>query len=191
MRVLLSLLLMLSALAAAQSLDVRGELPQGAGLVRYRIRRLPVNAFPELPARVADELEARACLIPQSYQAHGPENVIHGSFERAGSKDWAVLCEAHGTVALLVFFASNPAEPMTLAAAPETERLQRHDASGELGFDWGIDAATPEQVHVAQAGMERRPARPDHDALSDTLIDHRTIYHFFTRNAWQVLPVSE
>ena len=34
---------------------------------------------------------------------------------------------------------------MTLASAPETERLQSHGATNVLGFNWGIDPASPEQ----------------------------------------------
>ena len=62
----------------------------------YLIRRLPVNSFPDLPDAVAETLTQRGCLIPQTYQAHRPENVIHASFDRAGSSDWAVLCSTHG-----------------------------------------------------------------------------------------------
>ena len=63
-------------------------------------------------------------MIPQTYEAHRPENVIHASLQRAGSSDWAVLCAAKGTVSLLVFFGSEPAAPMELASAQETERLR-------------------------------------------------------------------
>ena len=58
-----------------------------------------------------------------------------------------------------------------LASAPETERLQAHGSADVLGFNWGIDPASPEQVHEAQLGMRIRPPRLDHDALADTLVD--------------------
>ena len=86
-------------------------------------------------------------MIPQTYEAHHPENVVHASLESSGSSDWAVLCSAQGTVSLLVFFGERlQRNPSTLASAPETERLQAHDPSGVLGFNWGIDPASPEQV---------------------------------------------
>ena len=84
-----------------------------------------------------------------------------------------------------MFFGSAAGHPLTLATAPETERLQSHDPSGVLGFNWGIDPASPEQVHEAQASMERRPPLLDHDALADSLVDHRTIYHFFSKSKWR------
>ena len=80
----------------------------------------------------------------------------------------------------------NPAGGVSvvLASRRETERLQAHDPGGVLGFNWGIDPASPEQVHEAQIGMEHRPARLDHDALADSIVESRTIYHFYPRAAW-------
>ena len=78
-----------------------------------------------------------------------------------------------------------------LAAAPETERLQARDSSGALGFNWGIDPATPQQIRTAQIGLLRRPALLDHDALADSLVDRRTVYHFYLKSAWIVLEMPE
>jgi hypothetical protein len=157
----------------------------------YRIRHLPVTSFPDLPDAVADQLTRRGCLIPQTYQAHHPENVVHGSLEHPGSSDWAVLCSTKGTVSLLVFFSSAPASILVLATAPETARLQSHDATGVLGFNWGIDPASPEQVREARSGMEHRPPTLNHDALADTIIGRRTVYHFFLKSEWTLLDMPE
>jgi hypothetical protein len=157
----------------------------------YVIRHLPVSSFPDLPPAVQLQLDRRGCLIPQTYEAHGPENVIHASLERPGSSDWALLCSAQGTVSLLVFFGDTSSQPSTLATAPETERLQSHDPSGVLGFNWGIDPATPEQVHDAQLPMRNPPPRLDHDALADTLVDRHTVYHFYLKSAWIVLEMLD
>jgi hypothetical protein len=168
-----------------------GHVAVAGHLVSYLIHRLPVNAFPGLPAEIQDLLNRRGCLIPQTYEAHHPENVIHASLERTGSSDWAVLCAAQGTVSLLVFFSSAPAEPLLLAVAPETTRLQAHDATGVLGFNWGIDPASPAKVHEAQMGMEHRPPLVDHDALADSVVEGRTVYHFYARSAWTLLEMPE
>jgi hypothetical protein len=157
----------------------------------YLIRRLPVSSFSGLPEELVLLLNRRGCLIPQTYEAHHPENVVHGSFERAGSSDWAVLCSEQGTVSLLVFFSSAPAKLLVLAAAPETERLQAHDVSGVLGFNWGIDPVSPEQIRTAQIGMDPRPAGLDHDALADTVVESRTFYHFYVKNAWTMLEMPD
>jgi len=157
----------------------------------YRIRHLPVNSFPDLPPAIQDILTHRQCLIPQTYEAHQPENVIHGSFQRPGSSDWAVLCSVHGTATLLVFFGSDPAEPAVLGSAPETERLQPHGSDGVLGFNWGIDAASPEAVHEAQAAMRNRPPRLEHDAVADSIVDRSTVYHYYSANAWTVVDTQD
>ncbi len=159
----------------------------------YLIRHLPVSSFPELPAAIQELLNRRGCLIPQTYEAYHPEIVVHASLERAGSSDWAVLCSAEGTVSLLVFFGSRSAQaqPLVLVTAPEMERLQAHDPSGVLGFNWGIDPASPQQVHEAQAGLEHRPLRLDHDALADSIVERRTVYHFYAKNVWTLVEMPE
>ncbi|MDR3737848.1 MAG: hypothetical protein P4L40_02405 [Terracidiphilus sp.] len=166
-----------------------GEVGVNGQPVPYLIRHLPPSSFPDMPQTVAAQLARRGCLIPQTYQARQPENVIHASLERPGSSDWAVLCSAEGTVALLVFFESALDSPTVLVNAPQTERLQRHIASATLGFNWGIDPASPRRIHEAQTGLARRPPAPDHDALADSVIDHRTIYHFFSKGKWTLLEM--
>lgn len=186
------------ALAPAQQPNLAQLVESGQIVVDghstpYLIRHLPVSSFPELPATVQELLNRRGCLIPQTYEAYHPENVVHASLERAGSSDWAVLCSTEGTVSLLVFFGSRSAsaQPLVLVSAPETERLQAHDASGALGFNWGIDPASPEQVHEAQAGLEHRPERLDHDALADSIVERRTVYHFYAKSVWTLVEMPD
>ena len=172
-------------------LTEKGEITVAGREVAYLIRHLPVSSFPRLPPAVADFLTQRGCSIPQTYQAHHPENVVRASLEQSGSSDWAALCAMQGKVTLFVFFASAPEHPVALATAEEKQRLQVHDLSGVLGFNWGIDPASPRQVREAQAAMEHRPPLLDHDALADTVLEKGTIYHFFTKNAWTTLEMPE
>jgi len=116
--------------------------------------------------------------------------VIHGSFERAGSNDWAVLCSSHGTVSLLVFFASAPSTPVSLRQAAETDSLQPSGTPGIYGFGWGIDMATPHRIHEAQASMTHRPPPPEHDAIADSIIDQRTVYHLYRNGTWETVPTE-
>jgi hypothetical protein len=192
------ILLCACSLLPAQKLEqapaqpsVSGQIVIAGQSIPYLIRYLPISSFPGLPEELATLLNRRGCLIPQTYEAHHPENVIHASLERPGSSDWAVLCSAEGTVSLLVFFSSSPARLHVLSAAPETERLQTHDPSGVLGFNWGIDPASPEQIRTAQIGLLPRPAPVDHDALADSLVDHHTVYHFYLNSAWIVLEMPD
>ena len=173
-------------------LNESGAIAVDGRAVPYLIRHLPIDSFPDLPAAIQAELNRRGCLIPQTYEAHRPENVVHASLEGPGSSDWAVLCSVNGTVSLLIFFTGagqRPSDPLVLASAPETERLQAHGTGGVLGFNWGIDQASPQQVHDAQAGLVPRPPWIDHDALADSVVDHRTVYHFYVKNAWTLLDM--
>jgi hypothetical protein len=199
-RWLASVLFCACALLPAQQpapvqLNESGHVVVAGRSMPYLIRHLPVSSFPDLPEQLAALLNRRGCLIPQTYEAHRPENVVHASLQRAGSSDWAVLCSesgaGRGTVSLLVYFSSAPAELLVLASAPETARLQAHDPNGVLGFNWGIDPATPEQIRTAQTGLPHRPARVDHDALADTAVEGRTVYHFYLKNAWTLLEMPE
>jgi hypothetical protein len=183
--------LLAGALASAQDPDLdrlvtRGHVTLEGQAHAYIVRHLPPSSFPDLPLAVAGELTERGCLIPQTYEAHRPENVIHGSFEKPGSSDWAVLCSVEGKVSLLVFFGASPSRQAVLATALETDRLQPQVSTGTLGFNWGIDTASPDTVHEAQIGLSPRPPRLDHDSIADSVIDHLTTYHYFTRGAWTV-----
>jgi hypothetical protein len=172
-------------------LNTSGEVLVAGRSTPYLIRHLPISSFPDLPAAIQQALNRRGCLIPQTYEARKPENVVHASLERPGSSDWAVLCSVEGTVSLLVFLSRSPGEPVTLASAPETERLQQRDSTGTLGFNWAIDHASPEQVHQAQTGMDPRPPLLDHDALADTAVDRRTVYHYHAHGAWTLVSIPE
>lgn len=192
---LLAALLLAAISSTAQTptslanLNESGQVNVAGRSTPYLIRHLPIDSFPQLPQAVQQELDRVGCLIPQTYEAHRPENVVNGSFQAPGSSDWALLCSARGTVSLLVFFAGRPPDqPFVLATSPETGRLQPHDLTGILGFNWGIDAASPGQVHNVQAGMNPRPPLIDHDAVADSVVEHNTVYHFYANGRWTLLP---
>jgi hypothetical protein len=176
--------------AVTDPLDASGQVTVDGRATPYLIRHLPVNAFPQLPQAVQDALTRRGCLIPQTYEARQPENVVNASLERHGSSDWAVLCSVDGRVSLLVFFASG-GEPMVVASAAETDRLQAHGATNVLGFNWGIDPASPETIREAQFGMRHPPPRLDHDALADSVIEGKTIYRAYAKGAWTVVDTRD
>jgi hypothetical protein len=178
--------------STTRDLTVTGKVTIEGHEATYRIRNLPVSSFPDLPPAVAAVLDKRGCLIPQTFQAKRPENVIHASLERPGSADWAVLCYTHDArISLLVFFGSAPAEsPATVSTALWIIRLAPHGSAGEYGFSWGIDPATPKQIHDAQAAMAHRPPQPDHDAIADTVINGRTVYHIYQGGSWTKVEVQ-
>ena len=139
--------------APALQLDESGHVEVSGRSTPFLIRHLPVSSFPQLPAAVQSVLNQRGCVIPQTYEAHAPENVVAASLARRGSADWAVLCSEHGMVSLLVFFAGGAAQPTVLASAPETERLSVHGADGVLGFDWGVHTLLTRPARTSHAGL--------------------------------------
>ena len=116
----------------------------------------------------------------------------NGSFIAAGADDWAVLCSVKGEVSLLVFSLMHRSTRRSWQQQKRSQRLQQQrEGKDVLGFNWGIDRATPLQVHEAQTGLEHRPPAPDHDALADSVIEHRTIYHFYAKGHWTMLDMPE
>ena len=57
--------------------------------------------------------------------------------------------------------------------------------------NWAIDPASPEKVHQAQLGMRYPPPRLAHDAIADSVIDQRTIYHFYSKSAWTLIDTED
>jgi hypothetical protein len=158
-----------------------GQL-QIAGQSRsYRLRRLPLSAFPELPPSVRSVLSQRGCLVPQTWQARRPENVIHGAFFRAGNQDWAVLCSQEGESSLLVF-RDGIGVPAELASYKDVDRLMPTNANGKLGYAWGIDPASQDRLRQFAPGQHF-----DHEGIEDSVIDHSSVLHFFREGRWSLI----
>jgi hypothetical protein len=150
--------------------------------VFYRIRLLPVSSFPQLPPSVAQQLAQRGCMIPQTYEARQPENVIHGSFEKKGSSDWAALCSIEGVTTLYVFFQSKPADPILLRHQPDSEWLGT-EWSQDYGSAWGI-ATRPARLIPHADSL-------NHDAIDDAFIEKSTTVHYFEKDQWTTLESQQ
>src|SRR5271170_2762466 len=98
-RIIVATLTGLLAVAGAQGLRGQAAGPAApAGRTQDdSVSRLEPSAFKDLPAEVREELERRKCLVPQTYEARQPENVISGKFRDGDDRDWAVLCSREGT----------------------------------------------------------------------------------------------
>lgn len=153
----------------------------GQSHVPYRIRLMPVSSFPKLPVEVARKLDAMGCMIPQTYAARQPENVISGAFEKKGSTDWAVLCSIHGLTTLYVFFQSDWAHPIAL----------RHQADNLwLGKEWGQDHGSAWGIATRPARLMRHEDRADHDGIEDSFVDQSSRVHYFKEGHWVTLDSS-
>jgi hypothetical protein len=155
----------------------------------YAFRMLPPSSFTELPAPVLRDLEKRRCMIPQTYEARTPENVIHGAFREKGSTDWAVLCSQNGASTLLVYWSGSSAKPAEIAAQLDTDTADPHDETSILGYARGIDPASPASITEV---IVNKPYGPfDHDGIKDAHIEKSSIIHYFKNGTWMTLQGSE
>jgi len=163
----------------------RVRLPNGIE-VTYRIRLLPIASFPSLPAAIAAQLNEKKCMVPQTYQARTPENVIHGALERKGSDDWAVLCSVNGATTLYVFLQSQVAAPIALRHQRDTEWLGS-EVLGAYGSAWGISLRLPAQIPAAKSSAFADRSNLDHDAIEDADIERSSATHYFQNGTWIIL----
>ncbi len=159
------------------------------GIVDYRIRLLPLASFPDLPPPVAAELSRRQCMIPQSFEAKEPENVIHGAFRSAGSSDWAALCSAAGSTTLFVFFAGQFESPISLRSQPDSAWLGCSPGGSVLGSSWGI--AVRSSTEIRATPQLRHAAAIDHDAIDDARLERSATIHYFNAGKWLNLQAGD
>lgn len=163
----------------------RARLPSGAEVV-YRIRLLPLASFPALPPAIAGQLQQKNCMVPQTYEARQPENVIHGAFEKKNSEDWAVLCSINGATTLYIFFQSQPGEPIVLRHQGDAEWLGA-EVIGAYGSAWGISTMKPSQIRAARPGGI---GAIDHDGIDDAYVERSSTIHYFRNGQWAALAVG-
>jgi len=154
-------------------------------LVKASIRRLPPGNFRQLPSAVVESLQARKCLIPQTWHNETPHNVIRGSFTGADRNEWAVLCSRRGISSILVFRADS-AEPVAeIAAAKDEDFQQGVDERGTLGFSREISAVGKGYIlehYKAYGGPEPPPI--SHQGIDDAFVEKASVVRYFYRGKW-------
>ena len=164
----------------------QGELPaqqdwQGA---IGRIRRLPAEAFSDLPPTVAAVLRARNCRVPQPSAGGAPRNVIHGEFFAGGQIGWAVLCSVKNSTALLVFRNGSDASPDTVGTGEDRTYLQGLD-SDTISYSREIAVANRDFImghYRAYGGPEPPPI--DHHGIDDAFLEKASVTWYFHRGKW-------
>lgn len=154
----------------------------GGDVLSYRIRLLPLASFPDLPPAVSAQLSRRACMIPQTFEARQPENVIRGAFQAQGSDDWAALCSAAGATTLYVFFAGQYDAPMKLRTQPDTAWIGAEPGSSVFSSAWGI--ALRRSAELRASPTIRRIANPDHDGIEDARLERSSTIHYYQGGKW-------
>lgn len=185
--------LLAGSLAAAQTTSSTATECVETGQIRspdgvaenYRIRLLPIASFPELPQPISAWLQFHGCMIPQTFEAQEPENVIHGALRAPGSDDWAALCSVSGQTTLYVFFAGQFSAPVPLRSQPDTLWLGHEPGSSVYGSAWGISTRTAQDLRDS---TQIRPGfMIDHDAIEDAELERSLAIRYFQSGIWQVV----
>jgi hypothetical protein len=152
------------------------------------IRRLPIDAFPDLPGPVANVLRARRCTVPQPWGDNSPRNVIRGEFLFKGETGWAVLCSVNATTALLVFRNNSDTAPQTINSTEDRGYLQGVDAVN-MGYSRQISVATREFItrhYRAYGGPQPPPI--DHHGIDVAFLEKASVTWYWHQNRW--LPLQ-
>jgi hypothetical protein len=144
-----------------------------------KIRRLPVEAFPELPPAVAGVLRARNYRAPQPSAGGAPRNVIRGEFFAKGENGWAVLCSVNNSTALLAFRNDRDTNPDTVTTGADRRYLQGLTGDN-IGYSREITAAGRDFIvghYRAYSGPEPPPI--DHHGIDDAFLEKASITWYF------------
>ena len=154
------------------------------------IRRLPPEAFPELPNWVKKELKRRQCTVPQTFISTRPHNVIQGEFARKGQKDWAVLCSTGLKSSLIVFWGGSGEEVFAFPAGPDKSYLQGTGAG--IGYSREISAVGGEYIlerHERYGGPE--PPDITHDGINVAFVEKASSVLYFEKGEWLSLQGAD
>jgi hypothetical protein len=167
-----------------------GQVRSANGAVEnYRIRLLPIESFPAVPPGVAAWLRERGCMIPQTFEAQEPENVISGAYRAPGGNDWAALCSVGGETTLYVFFAGRYDAPIPLRSQPDTLWLGHEPGSSIDGSAWGISTRSAEDLR--DSTQIRLGFMIDHDAIEDADLERSLTLRYIQSGKWQVLLAED
>jgi hypothetical protein len=156
-----------------------------------KIRRLPVEAFHELPTAVAGVLRARNCKVPQPSPEGAARNVIRGEFFARGEIGWAVFCSVNNSTALLAFRNDRDTNPDTVTTSQDRLYLQGLDGN-QIGYSREITAAGREFImrhYRAYGGPEPPPI--DHHGIDDAFLEKGSITWYFYRGKWLQLTGAD
>ncbi len=159
--------------SAPQSKDERSN---------QRTRRLPPSAFPQLPAGIIKQLEARGCTVAQVEDEAGPHNFIRGQFARKGQTDWAVLCSKDGQSFIFVFWGKPTACSSELALAKDAE----------IDYSRKIDAVSRKRIlEYYKAFGGPAPPSLDHEGIEDATIGKGSIIYYCQQGNWLKLQGAD
>lgn len=149
-----------------------------------KIRRLRVEAFPELPPAVAGVLRARNCTVPQPSPEGAARNVIRGEFFANGEAGWAVLCSVNNSTALLAFRNDRDTNPDIVTTSEDRSYLQVLEGDS-AGYSREITVADRDFImrhYRAYGGPEPPPI--DHHGIDDAFLEKASITWYSHQGKW-------
>ncbi len=156
-----------------------------------KIRRLPVDAFPEVPPAVAEVLRARICTVPQPSPKGVARNVIRGEFFAKGESGWAVLCSVNHLTALLAFRNDHDTNPQTIATREDLGFVEVL-GNGTAGYSREIRAVGRDFImdhYRAYGGPEPPPI--DHQGIDDAFLEKASITWYYDGGRWLQLQGAD
>lgn len=147
------------------------------------IRRLPPDAFPDLPYAVKKELERRQCTVPQTFISTQPHNVIHGEFARNGQEDWAVLCSRGRMSGIIVFWGGAGEDVFAFPASPDRNYLQ--GTGSGIAYSRAIGAVGKDYIlerHEWYGGPE--PPDITHEGINVAFVEKASSVLYFEKGEW-------
>ncbi len=155
-----------------------------------KLRRLPIDAFPELPPTVAEALRTRNCTVPQS-SVEGRQNVIRGEFFAKGETGWAAYCSANQRTALLAFRSGQDANPRSLNESEDAQYAFTLE-SGSVIYLRQITAVGRDFIlmhYRTYGGPEPPPI--DHQGIDDSFLEKASVTWYFHEGKWHELQGAD
>ena len=156
-----------------------------------KIRRLSVDAFPELPPVVARVLRTRHCAVPQPSPDGAARNVIRGEFFAKGETGWAVFCSVNNTTALLAFRNDNDSNPHTVTTREDRGYVQGLH-NGRIGYSRELVAVNRDFImghYRAYGGPEPPPI--DHQGIDDAFLEKASVTWYHHEGKWLQLAGAD
>lgn len=162
--------------------------PSTASTPADSVRRLAPAAFSELPADVQRSLQARDCLIPQSWIRQAPHNVVPGAFTAPEAHEWAVLCSVAGVSQILIYRAGSGDTAQvvdSLRRSPDEDWVQGI-GNGRWGYSRLLELVPRTYVRRWRTDIDGNPIpQPiDHDALSQVFVEKYSEAFYFAGGRW-------
>lgn len=149
-----------------------------------KVRRLQVDAFPELPAAIASVLRARNCSVPQPAAGGAPRNVIRGEFFAKGQAGWAILCSVNNSTTLLAFRNDRDTDPDVINTSEDRGYLLLLDHD-QVIYSREIRAVGRDFImghYRAHGGPEPPPI--NHHGIDDYFLEKASITLYFHNGTW-------